>query len=82
MPRYCFSLKIGDRCLDGGGIELADDTAALAHAWQIGRVLLRLPDRSDDWAEGILIIEAADGGDSFALPLSDVAAGRCRARAH
>ncbi|WP_162596307.1 hypothetical protein [Methylobacterium sp. 17Sr1-1] len=75
MPRYRFSLKLGSRLVDGGaGIELIDESAAFSQAWHIGRVLLALPERGDDWSDGIIIIEADDGRDCFALYLSDVAA--------
>jgi hypothetical protein len=77
MPRYKFSLKLGPKTVDGGsGIELADNCAALAHAWLIGRALLSLPERGGDWAEGVLVIEGDGDEASFVLLLSDVAERR------
>ncbi|AWN49514.1 hypothetical protein DK419_26875 [Methylobacterium terrae] len=77
MPRYRFSLIVNDRCVESGiGIELANENAALAQAWHIGRALLSFPNRCDAWLKGVLIIEAEDGKASFALSMADIA-GRC-----
>ncbi len=74
MPIYSFSLKVGSHVVESGTrIELADEGAALAHAWMIGRALLSFLDRGDDWVRGMLIVEDDCGLASFVLPLSDVA---------
>ncbi|TNC07661.1 hypothetical protein FF100_31795 [Methylobacterium terricola] len=83
MPRYRFSLVVNDRCVESGiGIELANESAALAQAWHIGKVLLSFPGRCDAWRKGVLIIDAEDGKASFALSMADIAGGGLGAGLH